>query len=471
MVRSIDIQQYDNYEYFLKRLLHDRGWISIDSPTTSIEEYLESISLHNDISLAGIVYNRLLNSNIPAHTLNNIITAQFKEPERFIGMYKEMLDQRGIFDISKYLSDGISHILGYSANVHIRRFIDSTWNIKYAMGGNAVGSGEVCISLLTGSIKSDIGDLKTPDNTREVELKCSKGKVGSKYYADSAANRLAGILHLSLEGFQKQTLYNIEQERNEARLRTVSAKLDSKIMDVYSRLNSSALKVSRDINDRVANNKKITTKLTRSDNNIKTFFDFVHCISGDILHPVPETGEGTGVSIAVLRSLSTMFEDKKRYEDIKHACLYNICVDTKFSFNRAVRSFFLTPRRLTDEDKIIGFLYCRNHELAQDEVNDIYKGLVKFFDKYSIEILHVKSVLDRLIITLHIMCYWIDHRFTHLHICNDITKSSMVFNFPDNDFSLDLLFEYIYIQVPLELKTTLSIGGQSPTGVEVYLEK
>jgi len=465
--RHIRLKQAHDFDTNLKHLLYNSGWVYVPSSIKDPKEYLKTISVHTDTGPIGTVYSKLVNSRIPVPTLDKIIRAQLENPEYFTIVYKRLINKIGIFDLRDFLCEQITPYFYENLTNDVNLFIDATWNIKFTLAGNNIGSGEVCLTLLTGAIKADVGDLKLPDNSREVEIKGCNGKVGSQYYAEHAPKRLSNILDMECDEFQRKVMYEIDRKTEVEQKDKLWMLYRQKRCNIRDRIKLAAYKITHEISERETSGKSIKISTQRALDNLRVIKRFVWNIGKE---DVPETGTGTGITIGELKSLKSMYDKIQQLKQTEFQT-YKVPKDKKFTFPQAVKGFFLVDYiRLTPKQLIDGFFECRNHKLSTYHQEQLLDAIYQFFFYHTIDELRQRESLGRLMITIHTLCYWLDNKFTDIHFINDKTKSSLIIHLPDNNISLANAFEIIYTQVSFELKTNLSLGGQSPVGVEIYLE-
>ncbi len=465
--RHIRLKQAHDLDTNLKHLLYNSGWIIVPSAVKDIKEYLNTISVHTDTGPIGIVYNKLVNSRIPVLILDKIIRAQLKDPQYFTTVYKRLINKNGIFDLREFLCKQITLYFYEDLTKDINLFIDATWNIKFSLGGNNIGSGEVCLTLLTGAMKANVGDLKLPDNSREIEIKGCNGKVGSQYFAEHAPKRLSSILDMDCGEFQRIIMYDIDKKTESDEKDKVWAMYRQKRSNIRDRIKLVAYRITNEIYQRETNGKPIKIATQRALDNLRIIKRFVWNIGGN---EVPITGTGTGINISELKMLKRLYEKTQQLKQTNFQT-YKVSKDKRFTFPQAVKGFFLSDCiKLTTKQLLDGFFECRNHKLSAHQQEQLLDGIYQFFFYHTVDELRHRDTLERLMITIHTLCYWLDNKFTDIHFINDKTKSSLIIHLPDNNISIANAFEIIYTQVSFELRTNLSLGGQSPVGVEIYLE-
>jgi len=464
LTRQIRLQQSDNFNFHLKSILYQGGWITIPAVISNIPDYLEGLSLYCDSDPINIIYSKIVNSRVPSNILNDIIQARRFKQKEFIDLYIHLISHNGIFDLSEVLGKGISTIIGRDVSEYVTRLVDVLWNIKFTLAGNNIGCGEVCLTILTGAMKADVGDLKLPDNSREVEMKCTKGKLGSKYYADYAPTRLSKVLGIDYNEFQRRSIFAIERTRNTDTLLKLQQEMRDRRDLIRSKLKIAECKLLNDIFERDSKNKQPTKAQSKARQAIIESKRFVHDVG---VYEVPVNCSGTGTSKQQLQGLKNIYNQINQREQFSYDT-FKCPRDRKFIFAQAVKDFFLS-NRLSAVQCIDGVFECRNNKLTSHEQYELKNSIYNFFFSRPLTLLKDKETLGRIMITLHTICYWMEHKFTEIHIINDKTKSCLFIHLPSSDFSLENVFEFIYNQIPVELKTTLGIGGQSPTGVEIYL--
>ena len=455
--RFTRIAQHHDLEINFKKILYNRGWITLPTDKT-----IEDIDLNIDNSPAGDIHRLILNSHIPVPFLADLFRAQCEQFSKFDKLYKNLLNQQGIFNIRDYLKQSISALLGKDYQSEVSQFIDATWDIRTIVNGTNIGRGEVCLTLLTGAIKADVGDLKVFDNTRKVEMKGSGGKAGSELFADNTAQRLAPILSMSTTQFQRwfieqrERLFLFEQKTK------LSIELRERKQIIQKKLSEAELQLNGEI--AIRDNKKIPNSIIRALTNIQSTKQFIQIPNDNVISCI-----GTKVSSSELRVIKNITKELELLN--KKKLVIDPHMDRKFRFNQAIHGFFLNRYFKPDAHQLMcGFYECRNHSLSNTQLSDLTDTIYKFFTINPVEDLRTYNGLGKLMMTLHILCYWLNNDFTDLHFTNDETKSSLILHLPRDNNSIDFMFNSIYNQIPEALTTNLQLGGQNPCGVEIRLE-
>lgn len=445
----------------LKYLLFDRGWVPLPPNYTDIKNCLDTINLNTDIGPAGLAYNSLLGTQVPVLFLSDLLAAQVNNEKIFENLFDKMLEQKNIFNIKEFLSVELKNILGYECTDHVNRLIDSIWNVRFSDGGNSVGKGEFCLTFMTGARKALTGDLINADSSRELEIKCTGGKVGAQSYAEGAQKRLANILNMDCDQFLSHISKLRISRKIESKREQLLQEIEEKRKQLIDKLHSTENSLNNEFRDRISAGRKILPWQLSAKDNIKKIADF---IDGKLVENI--NFKNTGIRSSELNML------KKLTEEVNNLTSTNYKgKDIVLTYQQAVKGFFIDSFDMLETPQIIeGFFECRNAKLNNHQQNQLLLAIYEFFFTHPIQELNKLKSLSRLILTLHITCYWLTHKFTDIQFVNDKSKSSFILNMPSKALSLAESFEFIYNRIPPQLKTNLSLGGQNPSGVETYLE-
>jgi hypothetical protein len=463
--RFIRVEQHNTLESDLKLLLFNHGWLSIPTSVKDKADHLDKLDLNVDTSTAGDIHRSIVNSRISVEFLSELFKAQLSQPAVFETIYLNMIQRTDIFDIKWFLSESISLLLKKDCTTEVNKFINSLWYTKSSVGGNNIGNGEICLTLLTGAVKANIGDLKLPDGSRDVEMKCTSGKLGTEYYAENTPNRLARLLNLSKDQFYINFLQTRERSYNYDQYLKLWKELRTRRELIKLKVREAEYRIYSEIAELQKNNEKVSKLLIDAKYNLKQFKYFLRDIGPNIL---PETGKGTGISLMEIRGLKNLYQKakiiKNNFTNIEE---YK---NKKFRFDQSIREYFLNKQYNLDSQELIdGFIECRNYTLSGEQLIDLHDTIYKFFTTHPVSSLCNEKNLMKFIISLHSICYWYKKKFTDIQFINDKTKSSFILHFPDVSNIKDV-FEKIYYQLPEQLETNFSLGGQNPCGVEVTLE-
>lgn len=457
----------DDFFNYFKAVLGITGWIRVPA---SQENYLENLELIDLLPHQRQIYDLLIQSHIDFNFIKKFFKVRLDKWEEFEDIYSSMLCQDCI-NLLDYIPQKLTKIIDDPNLVReTQKLINTLWDVKPAIGGTNIGKGEVCLTIICGGQKSEIGDLKLPLSECQIELKGTNGRLGisGEHFVDYTPNRLANLVNLSKTEFRGKIYLKMEL--------TKLSDYEQKAHEEYSEKRISVVRSVRkqlyQIQEREAKRYKLGKKLLKKD---RTALDNIRAVNRFLknvgVEPLPKECTGTGISIATLRKVKSLYDTWHQYKS-RDLSLIIVPERKKFTFDQAVKGYFLDSTFNSDCFKLVdGFFECRNVEGKREYQEDLKNSLYQFFQHYPVQFLREKQTLERLMITLHAYCYWLHSDFTHLQIVNDETKSCCILKFPNEKQPSVQAFEHLFLQVPDKLRTSFSVGQQSPTGIEIKLEK
>lgn len=461
--RELAVLTDDDITMSLKYLMHMKGWLPVPKKA-ELFPFLKSINLKRATGPVSTVYKALYISGVSANFISELLTSQLQEAEKWNDLYRLMISVKGDFSIDSFLSGQISVILGRDVEEEVCAILDALWDQTIAVGNTAVGKGEICLTFLTGAMKASAGDLQLPDGSRLVEMKSNGGIIGSDVFAGDVGYRLDDILDITGEEFRKYVHSRDSRFRTHSEYAILHEQQFEMREEVKSILKDGAMMANYEILVRESKGKKPRIKHLRALENVKICKRFVNNIGK---HDVPASCTGTGLNKNYLVGL------KNRYNKMKDLQLnYNedVDFDKSLSFQSFIRGFFLdTGFDLTTQQLIDGFVECRNSEYTLEKQVELKEAVTAFFETHPVRDLREHRKLERYIVTLHLIGYWLKTGFTDIQLTIDESRCTVVASMPPENSSLAFAFAFIYDQVE-SIRTRFDLGGHIPTSVRIYME-
>jgi hypothetical protein len=462
--RELRIDCHSDFEKHLKYLLYVSGWIYVPKEEDALT-HIDSIDLLHDTEIPGTVYKQLIHTRIPANFLSDVLTAQQQNPKRFEQVFTDLINTDGVVNMKTFVGEQISTILERDVVREVGLFMDAIWITEFKVGGKCIGNGELALTLLTGAVKSTVGDLKLPDGSRDIELKADLGRPGSEHFAENGlGRRLADIINVPHKQFTRYTLYDVQRKRTLISYEQLSAEELIYRNNIRLKLKQAELTLRAEVLRRRQADKQILKSTERSLENLIQVKRFVWNVGKKL---VPTNCIGTGVSKNECRRLKNIYNKKKELLKLN---IDNYKIRDEMTFFRAVEGFFLNSRFNPSVLELVdGYIAIRNHELTSDHLIVLREGLLELFCNNPVSELTERATLERWIATMHIYCYWYDHQFTDLMIIRNESKNLQMIHCPiDNSYSVASIFELIYNQLS-NIEIACHLGGQGGTGVQMTL--
>lgn len=441
------------------------GWI-IPPKTKTIEEYVGYLDIQQYSGFMRSVYQDIVNSGIDPVFLSKLFKARRIQSLEFERIYLNLLS-RDFANIEAFIPQKITDILGFDCRNEIVTLINATWGNTYGAGSVNIGKGEVCLTIITGAVKSKQGgDLCLPQYSQFIEVKGAGGRLGpstSNGFLTRTAARLANITNQTSQQliFDIHKLIALQNKHEEVNQYREEYREYREIL--HGKRRKAKIQLDKAILQREILDKNLTKPILIQKQSYQLLSAFLQNVGET---SVPDKLAGCGVSVRELGKL------KELYNKWKIAQKYDISSyefsSEDVSFSHLVKGYFiLLENKLSSLQKISGFFSCRNIE-GDSEYQEYLKHLIEdLFSKIPVQFLSNQQQLSKLFITLHSSCYWMESRFTHLQCFNDRTRDTCIINFPKRTGTL---LTDVYSKIPDNLSTRFAIGeGLNPVGVKVYV--